>query len=217
MPTRGDSSANFPSSPTRGLLVALEGIDGAGKTTQARELAAALSAAGVAYVTTKEPTSGPWGAKIRASAQTGRLPLEEELAAFIADRREHVANLIKPSLEQGKVVIVDRYYLSTVAYQGARGLDPDELLRMNAFAPKPDLLFIFDVAPAVGLARVRSRGDVADLFEKEDELARARAIFLRLEGDPQTHVLDATQSLDVITKTIHDIVGARLGKSLRQI
>ncbi len=208
------TASNGNSSTQRGILVALEGVDGAGKTTQARELAAALTKAGIPFVTTKEPTGGPWGVKIRASAQTGRLPLEEELAAFLADRREHVAELINPALEAGKVVIIDRYYPSTVAYQGARGLDPDELLRVNAFAPKPDVLLILDVAPNVGLARVRSRGDVADLFEKEDELARARAIFLKLAGDPQTHVLDATQPLETVTKSVHAIVGARLGKTL---
>jgi dTMP kinase len=209
-----DTSASGRSPSQRGILVALEGIDGAGKTTQARELAAALSRANVPFVTTKEPTGGPWGVKIRSSAQTGRMPIQEELAAFLADRREHIADLINPALEAGKVVIIDRYYPSTVAYQGARGLDPDELLRANAFAPKPDILLILDVAPQVGLARVRSRGDVADLFEKEDELARAREIFLRLAGDPQTHVLDATQPLETITNTVQGIVGARLGKTL---
>lgn len=209
-----DPSQSGPSTHQRGILVAFEGVDGAGKTTQARELAAALERAGVAFVSTKEPTNGPWGVKIRSSAQTGRMPLEEELAAFLADRREHVSQLINPSLDTGKVVIIDRYYPSTVAYQGAQGLDPDELLRLNAFAPKPDVLFILDVAPDVGLARVRSRGDVADLFEKEDELTRAREIFLKLAVDERTHVLDATQPLAAITKSVHDIVGARLGKTL---
>jgi dTMP kinase len=213
MSTRGDTSSSVNASE-RGILVALEGIDGAGKTTQARELAAVLAQAGVPYLTTKEPTGGPWGVKIRSSAQTGRLPIEEELAAFLADRRQHVEELINPALDAGKVVIIDRYYPSTVAYQGARGLDPEELLRVNAFAPKPDILLILDVAPQVGLARVRSRGDVADLFEKEDELGRAREIFLKLAGDAQTHVLDATQPLSTITKAVHDIVGARLGITL---
>jgi dTMP kinase len=214
MSTSGHASSNEPGSPTRGLLIAIEGIDGAGKTTQARELAAALTRAGVPYITTKEPTGGPWGAKIRSSAQTGRLPIEEELAAFLADRREHVEQLINPALTAGTTVIIDRYYPSTVAYQGARGLDPDELLRINAFAPKPDVLLILDVPPQVGLGRVRSRGDVADLFEKEDELTRAREIFLKLAADAQAHVIDATQALSTITHLVQDIVGARLGKSL---
>lgn len=201
----------------RGILVAFEGIDGAGKTTQARELAAALERAGIPYVTTKEPTSGPWGVKIRNSAKAGRMPIEEELAAFLADRREHVAELITPALDAGKVVIIDRYYPSTVAYQGARGLDRDELLRLNAFAPKPDVLLIMDIAPNVGLARVRSRGDVADLFEKEDELARAREIFLALAGDTRTHVIDATQPLGVITQQVRELVGAKLGRPIHDV
>lgn len=208
------STTSSRGSLERGILVAFEGIDGAGKTTQARELAAALERAGVPYITTKEPTSGPWGVKIRTSAQTGRLPIEEELAAFLADRREHVAALITPALNAGKVVIIDRYYPSTVAYQGARGVDREELLQLNAFAPKPDVLLIMDIAPDVGLTRVRSRGDVADLFEKEDELARARQIFLQFAGDAQTHVIDATQPQTTITNQVRDIVAARLGKLL---
>ena len=79
-----------------------------------------------------------------------------------------------------------------MAYQGARGLDPQELLAKNAFAPAPDLLIVLDVPVEVGLARVRARGDVADKFEQAEELARARAIFRALDF-PYLHLLDGTQ------------------------
>src|SRR5262249_29943843 len=151
-----------------------EGIDGAGKTTQAGLLERALVESGVAVVRTKEPTNGPWGQRLRASAATGRMSPDEELNAFLEDRREHVGTLIEPALGAGKVVIVDRYYFSTAAYQGARGRDPAELIRINeSFAPKPDLLVILEIAAATGIARIRQRGDVGNLFEREEDLAKS--------------------------------------------
>ena len=177
------------------MLVAFEGLVGAGKTTQVRLLEAHLEADGIPFISTKEPTQGSWGQKIRSSAQSGRMSPADELDAFVRDRREHVAGLIEPSLAAGKVVIVDRYYLSTVAYQGARGLDPAHLLALNSFAPAPDVLVILDVEPALGLQRIRQRGDRADLFELEEELAKARAIFRTLDL-PGLHLLDATRPVE---------------------
>ena len=194
-----------------GILVAVEGIDGAGKTTQVRRVEALLREAGVPVVVTKEPTSGAWGRRIRESARAGRMPPEEELEAFLRDREEHVRDLLLPALQDGKVVIVDRYYFSTVAYQGARGLDPAELLRRNAFAPAPDILVVLDVPPEVGLRRVRERGDVADHFEREDELRRVREIFRTLDL-PYLHLIDGTQAPDLITERIRGLVFDRLGR-----
>src|SRR5262245_31030289 len=129
----------------RGLLIAFEGIDGAGKTTQARRLVSDLTERGVPAIYTKEPTDGPHGRAIRATATTGRLPPAEELALFVADRREHVAGELEPALTAGTCVVIDRYYLSTAAYQGARGLDPARILTDNeAFAPAPDVCFLLD-------------------------------------------------------------------------
>jgi dTMP kinase len=197
----------------RGLLLAMEGIDGAGKTTQVRNLAALLEQAAVPLLTTKEPTGGPWGQKIRASAQSGRLPPAEELEAFLLDRREHVADVLQPALALGKVVLVDRYYFSTVAYQGARGLDPQELLAKNAFAPEPDILVVLDVPPEVGLRRVRERGDVADHFEREDELRKVREIFRGLEL-PYLHLVDGTQEAAAVTRQIGQRLFDALGVAM---
>jgi dTMP kinase len=185
-----------------GILVVFEGIDGAGKTTQAALLAERLSALGVEVVRTKEPTNGPWGQKVRASASTGRLAPADELHAFVEDRKEHVAGLIRPALAAGKAVIVDRYYFSTAAYQGARGADPDELIRTNeAFAPKPDLLVLLTVTPQVGIARIGQRGDVSNLFEREEDLARSAAIFARLDGSYLLR-LDGNRSIEELAGEI---------------
>lgn len=167
-----------------GFLIAIEGIDGAGKTTQARNLAAELRKDGWDVIQTKEPTDGQWGRKLRESAQTGRMTLEDELRYFIEDRKEHVTTLIRPALEAGKVVIVDRYYLSTVAYQGARGVEVAAIYDTHhKFAPPPNLLAILEVEPKVGIARIRKRGDKANHFETEENLAQVAAIFAKMKFD----------------------------------
>ncbi len=165
-----------------GFLLAIEGIDGAGKSVQARAVGAALMARGLEVVLTREPTNGPWGRRLRESAAQGRLSPPDELHAFLEDRKQHVAELIRPSLDAGKVVITDRYYFSTVAYQGARGFDPGELLRMNeAIAIKPHLLVLVDLDPQTGLARIGHRDGRANEFETVAQLARSREIFLSIQ------------------------------------
>jgi dTMP kinase len=187
-----------------GVLVAFEGIDGAGKTTQASLLAGFLKSKGFNVVSTKEPTGSPQGQRIRESAQSGRLPPEVELALFLEDRAAHVRDLIAPKLEQGAVVIVDRYYFSTVAYQGARGMDPQQLLQKNeAFAPVPDVLVLLDVDPELGLARVAKRGDRADLFEEKAALAVSRQIFASIDKDCAMKI-DGTKSIDEISFEIRE-------------
>ncbi len=186
----------------KGVLVAFEGIDGAGKSTQVAALAELFADLGVAVVRTREPTDGPHGRRIRATAQTGRLPPEEELALFVADRKEHVRDLIRPALERGALVLIDRYYYSTAAYQGSRGLDPDEIIRINeAFAPRPDLLVVLDLPAEGGVGRVRSRDVAGDHFERMEDLRRCREIFLSLHGDHVRHV-DAARGPDEVGRDI---------------
>ncbi len=180
--------------PFNGVLVAFEGIDGAGKTTQATLLADSLRAIGLDVVSSKEPTTGPHGQRLRESAWAGRLEPAEELEMFIADRREHVAGLILPSLQAGKIVILDRYYFSTAAYQGIRGLDWEAIIARNeTFAPQPDVLFMLDIEPALGVGRVNERDGRANQFEKLGDLEKARLIFRQLSR-PYLKRLDGTRS-----------------------
>jgi dTMP kinase len=153
-------------------LIAVEGIDGAGKTTQVRLLAQAIERLGERVVTSKEPTDGPWGRKLRESAATGRLSPND-------DRIEHVRTLIQPALEAGETVILDRYFYSTISYQGSRGGDIAELkARMEQIAPVPDVVFLLDLPPAEGIRRIsESRNERPNEFEKLDTLTRVRDAF----------------------------------------
>jgi dTMP kinase len=165
-----------------GFLLAIEGVDGAGKSAQVEAVSRALRNRGLDCLVTREPTNGHWGRLIRDSALKGRLSPQDELKAFIEDRKEHVRDVIGPGLQAGRIVITDRYYFSTVAYQGARGLDPDELLRLNeSFAIEPHLLVVIDLHPETSLARIGNRDGVGNHFESLAQLARSRQIYQSLK------------------------------------
>jgi len=149
-------------------------------------------------VTSREPTDGPYGRALRDSARTGRLAIEEELELFLKDRRQHIQTVVQPALTLGDVVILDRYYFSTAAYQGARGLDPLQILRANeAFAPTPDLVLLLDIDPTRGHARIGQRSDTPDDFEGAEYLAEVRRIFLSLER-PYIQRIDAARDAELV-------------------
>ncbi len=202
----------------RGLLIALEGIDGAGKSTQIQRLAQALRREGLDVVTTREPTAGPHGRRLRELfSDRAALNPDEELRLFIEDRREHVATLIGPALAAGKVVLTDRYYFSTAAYQGAVGHDPAAILATNeAFAPRPDLVLLLTLPPTFGVRRVRElRGERPNDFEREDYLRRVAAIFAGFT-QPCLVRIDADGRLDQVQRDIWQAVQGLLvrGKSV---
>jgi dTMP kinase len=162
------------------LYLVFEGLDGAGKTTQCRLLAEFLERHGWEVVMTREPTSGPWGQKIRSMASSGQqVSIEEEIDWFVQDRKQHIQELIVPSLMAGKAVIQDRYYFSSVAYQGSRGGDADAIFALHQpFCPVPDGVLFLDIPAEEGLRRVEvSRGDVPDAFERLEPLQRSAEIF----------------------------------------
>ena len=163
-----------------GLLVALEGIDGAGKSTQARRLRQALAQRGFDVVIFKEPGDSDHGREIRNLLVEGRkISPEEEARLFLEDRRIDVRDNIKPALTAGSIVIMDRYYFSSMAYQGALGLDPQEIRAANElFAPRPHLTVILDVASVLGVERIRCGRGSQDCFEAADYLTKVRQLFL---------------------------------------
>lgn len=187
----------------RGSLIVLEGIDGTGKSTQARRLADWFTARGRTVTLSREPTDGPWGRKLRQSAATGRLSPAEELDFFLKDRKEHVDTLIHPALAKGNIVVLDRYYFSSMAYQGCRGFDPAEIRRLNeAIAPPPDLLLLLDLDVDAALARIGNRGDTANAFEQRENLQHCREIFLSLQHEPFTRILPGHLPPDETTELL---------------
>ena len=195
-----------------GFLVVLEGIDGTGKSTQAKMLAQALRDAGHRVILSREPTDGAFGRRLRESATTGRLSPEEELQLFHQDRREHVETLIEPALQGGEIVILDRYYFSTMAYQGVRGFDPQEIRRVNEeFAPQPDLMLLLDLSLDVALERIGVRDGQANEFEQRESLQLCRGIFHSV-GDDFVRVIEADRSVEEIHAEILAVVQGVLGE-----
>ena len=198
--------------PPPGLLIAFEGGEGSGKTTQGRLIAIWLRELGYDVVATHEPGATKIGMRLRAllldTAHTGMSPHAEALM-YAADRAEHVASVIAPALERGAIVLTDRYVDSSLAYQGAgRNLPVDEIARFNWWATggrTPDLTILLDMDPMAGLSR---RARSADRLEAEpaDFHLRVRAGFQALaRAEPGRYlVLDADRPADAITRDIQD-------------
>lgn len=187
-----------------GMLIVFEGIDGTGKTTQIDLLADELTRKGFQVVATREPTDGQYGQKVRQLfTSRHNVSLEEELELFMADRREHVEKVIAPALAAGKIVLTDRYYFSTAAYQGAAGKDPEKIIELNEkFAPVPDLLLLLVVPTSVGIHRIKTlRQEILNDFEKESALEKVSAIF---ESITRKFIkrIDSTGSIQEVHKMI---------------
>lgn len=187
------------------IFIVFEGIDGAGKTTQVELLEEFFRVAGETVVKSKEPTDGVWGRRIRESASKGRLPPDEELRAFIEDRKEHVGNLILPALTAGKVVILDRYFYSTIAYQASCGASASRLTtQMKSMFPVPDIAILIDTPAEIGLHRVsEGRGDTPNSFENIQTLQGVRAAFLNiLQDNPEVRKIDGTRNIQDVRRDV---------------
>lgn len=198
----------------QGYLIALEGIDGTGKSTQCALLADYLESAGYSVVRLREPTTGAWGQKIRKILAEGRgdVAPEEELQYFINDRKEDVEQNIAPALEQGKIVLIDRYYYSTAAYQGALGFDPVKIIDDNeAFAPRPNLLFIIQGSLDESFRRIEQGRDIFSSFEKRDYLEKVQKIFDTFTGDHIRRV-DSDPPIEEVQQVLRQGVNALLGR-----
>jgi len=187
----------------RGFLIVIEGIDGAGKSTQAEILMSSLRERGFDVVYFSEPSGSRWGREIKRKARDpDSITPAEELELFQKDRKENVEMNLKPALGRNKIVVLDRYYFSTIAYQGAKGIDEERIKRMNEeFAVEPDLVFILDIDPREGLDRIKNRRKKDRLFERADYLARVRQIFRGFKGKKFIHI-DARMPKEEISARI---------------
>lgn len=203
-----------------GVLVALEGGEGGGKSTQSRLLADWLTGLGHEVLLTREPGGTDVGARLRSillDPGTGQLSPRTEALVYAADKAEHVDAVLLPSLERGEVVVTDRYVDSTLAYQGAgRAIDAGELEHVARWATaglRPHLTVVLDLDPAVGLARAGE----PDRIEAEplDFHQRVRRHFLALaEADPAHYlVLDADQPPATVQAAIRAAVEPWLGQA----
>ncbi len=206
----------------RGVFIALEGGEGAGKSTQATMLSEWLTSAGVEVVLTHEPGDSDVGRKLREillSPDTGALDHRAEALLYAADKAEHVSRLVRPALDRGAVVVTDRYVDSTLAYQGAgRHLQPADVERVARWATgdlRPNLTVLLDVDPALGLARF----DIQDRLEAEplEFHRRVRDTFLQLaSADPDHYlVVDAGARADEIAAAVRAAVTPLLGAAAR--
>ena len=188
------------------MLINLEGIDGCGKSTQCKLLMKKFQEKNESTIILKEPTNGKYGKKLWEMLKGQREATTEEiLDLFVKDRREHVDEKIKPALDNGKIVLMDRYYYSTIAYQAAAGIDVERIRKDNEFAPKPDIVLIFDLPVDLAMERVRGHS-VADAFEKEEHLEKVRKAYLNLENDPLVRIIDSTRTPEVIFTEVWNLV-----------
>lgn len=210
-----------------GVFVVLEGIDGAGTTTQTERLVRALQERGVAAYGTREPSDGPVGRLLR-QVLTGQIALPEsvesprwaELALlFSADRLDHLNREILPRLARGECVVCDRYDHSTIAYQSAFARDSGVvgwLRSLNRFARRPDLTVVLDVSPAEARARRERRAGGRELFDDDDLQARLAAFYASIDthfaDEPLAHVagdLDVERVSDAVFARVWPLVEAR--------
>jgi dTMP kinase len=186
------------------LFIVFEGIDGSGKSTQCDLLFKYAVSLELPAVKLVEPTDGTWGRKIRAMLKEKEMaPAEEQMRLFILDRQDDAEKNIIPALSEKRIIVMDRYYYSNAAYQGAVGLAPETIIAENRKMrfPEPDRVYFVDIPPATAMQRVRGRGEGKEIFEKESFLNMVRDNFLSI-ADERFLVIDGTGSVDEIFEMI---------------
>jgi len=193
----------------RGLLVCIEGLDKSGKTTHSRLLVKDLNEMGYDAVYTREPSLGEVGRLIRKIILHGRrrAPPVLEAVLFAADRFDHVEKEIKPALEEGKIVVSDRYLYSSLAYQGASGLDLDWIMEINRFALPPDLAIYIDVPVEVLAKRMGGKRSVMEWPRIQSEV---RKVYLKLVEKGFLVPVDGNRPVEEVSREILSLVLERL-------
>ena len=208
----------------RGKFITFEGIDGSGKSTQLRMLTSELLVRGLSVLPTMEPGGTPLGRRLREAfleTEENVAPLAE-LLLFAADRAQHVNFLVKPALEEGKIVVSDRYSDATFAYQGAgRGFPEatvNQIIELATSGLKPDLTLFFDLPIERALSRTNNRNDTGERKNRMDKetagfYERVREAYLKIsEDEPERfRVIDASGSTDEVKKLVLKIVSEFLG------
>jgi dTMP kinase len=207
-----------------GKFIAIEGIDGAGISTQAALLVAHLTENAVRCLRTREPTDRPIGAVVRqVLARRYAIPPASLALLFAADRVDHIENVVLPALADGVTVVTERHLLSSLAYQGSLLRDVAWVRAINRGASRrvePDLTILLDVRPALSLRRIDgdARRDGREIFEEEATLRATRQAFRRQAANLRRHgrridIVDASVPVDAVAERVRALADALLGRS----
>jgi dTMP kinase len=191
-----------------GALICIEGIDGCGKTTHARRLVGSIRKMGFEATYTTEPTDGLYGRIIKQRILNVDEGIPNAVVAllFAADRLDHLEKRIGPLLSKGKIVICDRYIHSSIAYQGAAGLDIEWVRTINRYATAPDLAIYIDVSPEIGLKRIAGGRRLKSSMESLQNLEAVRAIYHRLVEANELVSINGTAPFNVVAERILKVV-----------
>jgi dTMP kinase len=192
----------------KGIFIVIEGLDGSGKTTQANFLTRKLEKTQKVLLTA-EPSLGKIGTFIREDClyEDKRLPIEAEALLFAADRIEHINNEVKPALDEGKLVICDRYIYSSLAYQGSSGLSLDWIKTINARALQPDFSIFIDVAPEKVIERLQRKKSVMETLETQK---RVREVYLKYVENGELIRVNGDNAKDVVAEELYSKVSTLL-------
>jgi len=188
----------------KGAFICIEGVDGCGKTTQAKLLVKKLRKSHNA-VYTAEPSRGKIGAFIRKSCLYGekRLSSAVEALLFAADRLEHVENEVLPALRQGRLVVSDRYVYSSLAYQGAAGLSLEWIEKINGHALHPDFAIFIDVDPQIVMQRLKPNKSVMENLETQ---RKVREVYLKYVAKGELTRIDGNRRKAEVAEALSDAV-----------
>jgi dTMP kinase len=185
----------------KGTFICIEGLDGSGKTTHAHRLVRKLQKKGFDAVYTTEPSRGELGKFIRGTVLEGkkRVPRVLEALLFAVDRVEHLEKDVKPALKEGKVVVSDRCVYSSLAYQGAAGLDLEWIEEINRFALPPDLAIYIDVPPEVVVKRIRRKKSVMERLETQ---RKVKEVYMKFVDNGKLMSIDGDRKKSEVEKNI---------------
>jgi len=194
-----------------GVFIVIEGIDGAGKTLHSRNLCIQLHKRGFDVRYTTEPSNSFIGRLLREEFLYRRkAPPEVEALLFAADRFQHIKNEVQPMLQQNSIIVSDRYYYASIAYQGAQGVDMEWIRCINNFALKPDLAIYLDIPAEIAMSRIRRNKSV---MEKIDFERRVRNIYLDLVKRGELTYVDGNRAVEDVNKEILSLVLETISKA----
>ncbi len=189
----------------RGVFICIEGLDASGKTTQSHRLVRNLRQKGFEAIYTAEPSLGEIGRFIRTRIlqRKRRVPSVVEALLFAVDRIDHVETRIKPALQEGKIVVCDRYMFSSLAYQGAAGLDLNWIEEINRLALLPDLAIYIDIPPEVVVERIKRKRSVMETLQTQRKVWE---VYMRLAGSGQLVLVNGNRPMEETSRDILALV-----------